>query len=235
MTSWHHFGRLEGDVAPAWWEQHGPVSVAHRCNTPQAVEQASELEFDAVEVDIVETWDGRLLCGHDQLAWTGDITWAVDTDGGMLSSLESVLDAAVTGEVGVYLDLKVVRTGSAARVVACADAWGVDCLVGVSDTDLVLEVHDAGGPASALVRDVWADPAVLVGRVGADAVHPCFDQHIDHLPGHIHAWLSRAKQAAGVLVSWTPHDEHGVHALVDSGLFDVYVIEPEHRDLVPAR
>jgi glycerophosphoryl diester phosphodiesterase len=211
-----------------------PRTVGHRGasalapeNTLRSIELAIEAGLDLVEVDVYLSRDGQLVVIHDEdlrrLAGrpeaVADLTAAelkrVDLGQGHgVPRLAEVLDLA-RHRIGVYVELKGTRTGSALGELARSGASeGVELISGSFEPALVRELRDGAPhvPRSVLFRRTSsAEMVEICASVGARYAHPCFRP--------LDSQVIEALHGAGLLVM-APHtnDPEEARAFADLGI-----------------
>lgn len=203
-----------------------PRTVGHRGasalapeNTLRAIELAIAHGLDMVEVDVHLSREGELMVIHDadllRLAGRRDAVASLTAaelarvdlgDGQGVPRLVDVL-ALARGRLGVYVELKGVRTGFAlGQLVRTGAAEGVELVSGSFDAPLVEELRAAAPdvPRSVLFRQTSTGSMVETCRaVGATYAHPCFRP--------LDAPFVAALHDAGLLVM-APHTNDPVEA-----------------------
>ncbi len=203
-----------------------PRTVGHRGasalapeNTLRAVELAIAHGLDMVEVDVHLSRDGEVVVIHDAdlmrsadrreavARLTADELGRIDLgDGQGVPRLTEVF-AVSRGRLGVYVELKGARTGTAlGQLVLAGAAAGVELVSGSFDTPLVDELRETapGVPRSVLFRRTSTAAMIETCRaVGATYAHPCFRP--------LDASLVAALHDAGLLVM-APHTNDPVEA-----------------------
>jgi glycerophosphoryl diester phosphodiesterase len=211
-----------------------PRTVAHRGasalapeNTLRAIELAIDFGLDLVEVDVYLSRDGQVVVIHDadlhrvarRPEAVADLTAAelarVELGHGQgVPSLPDVLDLA-RGRIGIYVELKGARTGTAlGRIVGSGAAEGVELISGSFDLALVQELRDTAPdvPRSVLfARTATPKMIEVCAAVGARYAHPCFRP--------LDANVVAALHEAGLLVM-APHtnDSDEARAFADLGI-----------------
>lgn len=176
-----------------------------------AVERAIEHGLDLVEVDVHLSHDGELVVVHDGEVRIGGRSVPVAGlpaaelgrlplgEGQGVPRLTEVL-ALARGRIGVYVELKGERTGSAlGELVASGGADGVELISGSFEPALVAELSAAAPtvPRSVLFRPTAAAAMITTCiALGAAYAHPCFRPLTAPLVDSLHA--------AGLLVM-APH------------------------------
>jgi glycerophosphoryl diester phosphodiesterase len=155
-----------------------PISVCHRGasalapeNSLEAFRIAMEHRVSMSELDVYVGVDDELVVTHDP----------VDPDAERaLPRLREVFDL-VRGRMGIYVELKGERTGTAlGRLLGTGAGEGVELIVGSAVLDLVAEVREAAPavPRSILFTADWrgrvADMIMACHELGAVYAHPCF-------------------------------------------------------------
>jgi glycerophosphoryl diester phosphodiesterase len=211
-----------------------PRTVGHRGasalapeNTLRSIELAIESGLDLVEVDVYLSRDGQVVVIHDEdlrrLAGrpeaVADLTAAelrrVDLGQGQgVPRMAEVFDLA-RHRIGVYVELKGTRTGSALGELARSGASeGVELISGSFEPALVRELRDAAPnvPRSVLFRRTSSTEMVRIcATVGARYAHPCFRP--------LDLQIVEALHGAGLLVM-APHtnDPEEARAFADLGI-----------------
>jgi len=211
-----------------------PRTVGHRGasalapeNTLPAIELAITYGLDMVEVDAHLSSDGELMVIHDadllRLVGRPDAVASLPAaelarvdlgDGQGVPRLVDVF-ALARGRLGVYVELKGARTGSAlGRLVRSGAAEGVELISGSFDASLVEELRAAAPevPRSVLFRPASGAAMIDTCRaLGAAYAHPCFRP----LPSA----LVQTLHAAGLIVM-APHtnDPTEAKAFADAGI-----------------
>jgi glycerophosphoryl diester phosphodiesterase len=174
-----------------------PRTVGHRGasalapeNTLRSIELAIDFGLDLVEVDVYLSRDGQVVVIHDEdlrrvarrPEAVADLTAAelarIDLGQGQgVPGLVDVLDLA-RGRIGLYVELKGARTGTAlGRLVGSGAAEGVELISGSFDPVLVQDLRDNAPdvPRSVLfARTATPKMIEVCAAVGARYAHPCF-------------------------------------------------------------
>lgn len=185
-----------------------PRTVGHRGasalapeNTLRAIEVAIEHGLDLVEVDVHLSRDGQLVVIHDAdlRHATGGAEKVADLpaadlaridvgDGQGVPLLSDVIEIA-RGRIGVYVELKGARTGSALGSLARSrDLDGIEIIAGSFEPALVAELREAAPsiPRSVLFQRTGLREMVMVCEsVAATYAHPCF-RPLDDLVKPLH-------------------------------------------------
>src|SRR2546427_5311990 len=175
----------------------GPRTVGHRGasalapeNPLRSIELAIDFGLDLVEVDVYLSRDGELVVIHDEdlrrvarrPESVADLSAAelarVDLGQGQgVPRLADVLDLA-RGRIGIYVELKGVRTGaSLGRLARSGAADGVELISGSFDPTLVRELRESAPdlPRSVLFARTTTQKMIEVcAAVGARYAHPYF-------------------------------------------------------------
>jgi glycerophosphoryl diester phosphodiesterase len=187
-----------------------PRTVGHRGasalapeNTLRAIQLAIAAGLDMVEVDVYLSRDGEVMVIHDadlrraagRPDAVGDLTAAelarVDLGAGQgVPRLAEVL-ALARGRIGVYVELKGDRTGTAlGSLVRSGAASGVEVISGSFDLPLVEELRAAAPevPRSVLFRRTSVAGMIRDCRaVDAAYAHPCFRPLTGEIVDGLHA------------------------------------------------
>ena len=220
-----------------------PRTVGHRGasalapeNTLRAIELAAERGLDLVEVDVYLSRDGELVCVHDAdlqrvagrpeaiATLSADELARVDLGAGQgVPRLMDVL-AVARGRLGVYVELKGDRTGTALGSLARSGGCdGVEVIGGSFDLPLVVELRDEGAavPRSILFRRTSATAMLdACASVGATYAHPCFRPLGRALVDELHA---------GGLLVMAPHtnDRDEARAFAAAGIDILATDDPD--------
>ncbi len=211
-----------------------PRTVGHRGasalapeNTLRSIELAIDFGLDLVEVDVYLSRDGELVVIHDEdlgrLAGrpeavadlTAEDLGRVDLGQGQGIPLLADVLALARGHIGVYVELKGMRTGGAlGRLARSGAAAGVELISGSFEPVLVRELRDTAPevPRSVLFARTSAPKMIeSCGSVGARYAHPCFRP--------LDAAIVNALHGAGLLVM-APHtnDPEEARAFADLGI-----------------
>jgi glycerophosphoryl diester phosphodiesterase len=186
-----------------------PRTVGHRGasalapeNTLRAIELAIAHGLDLVEIDVYLSRDDELVVVHDadlrRLAGRAEEVAALTAaelgqvelgDGQTVPRLVEALESA-RDRIGVYVELKGERTGTALGALARAGALhGIEVIGGSFERELVEELRAMAPavPRSVLFRRTSVESMVTACRgVGAVYAHPCF-RPLDELVGPLHA------------------------------------------------
>lgn len=168
---------------------HRGASALAPENSLLAVERAIQHALELVEVDVHLSRDGELVVVHDAEVTVGGRAVAVSelaaADlaaiplglGQGIPRLSEVL-ALARGRIGVYVELKGARTGSAlGRLVAAGVTEGVEVISGSFEPALVGELRAAAPAVPRTVLFRQAPAAEMIGTcaaLGATYAHPCF-------------------------------------------------------------
>lgn len=204
---------------------HRGASLFAPENTPEAMREAASRGATDVEVDVNMTADGVLLAVHDGVVadgpGAGEVRWisqmteaevraAAGEEGPGPARLGDVLAVVADAGLGVYLDVKQLLPGGAARLGDLVRAHGLgDRAVGASfRADLAGRLKTEGGLTSSLLfHDPGIDVHSLARGLELDFVHPCYDVFGPAaLDPFTPAWVA-AVQAVGVgIVAWNTLD-----------------------------
>lgn len=167
---------------------HRGASLFAPENSPEAVRQAAARGATDVEVDVNMTADGELLAVHDGVVAGGQVRWISQMteaevreamgEGDGPARLDDVLAVVAESGLGVYLDVKQLLPGGAARLGDTVRAHGLgDRAVGASfRADLAGRLKAEGGLTSSLLfHDPGIDVHSLARGLDLDFVHPCYD------------------------------------------------------------
>ncbi|HEX7132881.1 MAG TPA: glycerophosphodiester phosphodiesterase, partial [Iamia sp.] len=167
---------------------HRGASLFAPENSPEAVREAARRGATDVEVDVNMTADGVLLAVHDGVVAGGGVRWisqmteaevrAAMGDGEGPARLDDVLAVVAEAGLGVYLDVKQLLPGGAARLGDLVRSHGLgDRAVGASfRADLTGRLKTEGGLTSSLLfHDPGIDVHSLARGLDLDFVHPCYD------------------------------------------------------------
>ena len=215
---------------------HRGASALAPENTLRAIELAIAAGLDLIEVDVHLSRDGALVVIHDAdlrrmagrsdavAALTADELARVDVGAGQgVPRLTDVL-ALARGHIGVYVELKGARTGTAlGELVRDGGAEGVEVIAGSFDSGLVTELASVTRdlPRSVLFRETSGAAMVeACASVGATYAHPCFRPLDRPIVDELHA--------AGLLVM-APHtnDRAEARAFAAAGIDVLATDDPE--------
>ncbi|TMB62442.1 MAG: glycerophosphodiester phosphodiesterase [Chloroflexi bacterium] len=207
---------------------HRGASALAPENTLLAFGLAAEHGLQLVELDVYLSRDGELVVIHDEdLRRVGGRPERVDSltanelarvdlgRGEGVPRLVDVLELARRRGIGVYVELKGERTGTALGALArSGGARGVEVIGGSFDVPLVVELRVAAPeiPRSVLFRHTdIATMREVCAAVGATYAHPCFRPLGRALVDELHA--------AGLIVM-APHtnDMAEARAFAEAGI-----------------
>lgn len=209
---------------PTWMSSDLAI-IAHRGgaalgreNSIPVLEASLAAGAAAVEVDVQQLGDGCLVLTHDgylmlgdQWLWVRDLNRVeFETATGAPATLLADFLVALSGlGLGLYLEVKAVSPDGVSHALEQISHNNLESrtVVGSFRADVVSQVaRDGRVPASILYRDRWADPLAMASDLGAQFVHPCFDDDpwmIEIMRG---AWLERLHAASIGVVGWNVND-----------------------------
>ena len=187
------------------WPAHvvdRPLCIGHRgaCahaneNTMAAFRVAATLGADMWELDVRLSRDGVVVVSHNetvagangrQIALAAhdaaDIAGIMLDRGGIMPSLQAVIDLATTAERGLYVEVKE-RAAALPALRLLSESAVPFAAIGSFDHDTVRDlaaerrVHPRF-PVSVLVR-VGEDPFIAAAATGADIIHLCWERASD--------------------------------------------------------
>ena len=239
---------LQATIAP---HQRRVLRIAHRGASAYAQEnslasfhRAAELGADMVEIDIRVSADQIAIVSHDSsLKRLYGIEGAVSDYGfeelraltsgsaAMLSFAEA-LDCCRGLGLGVYLDIKRLTARAAAGIFAAIDArhyWG-NVVFGSFRPDHLADIKAARPKAqtSILFGATQIDAVKLAKAIGADYVHPCWENRAAQ-PHKLltRDWIESVRRADLGIVCWHEERPQEIAELMKLGVDAICSDKPE--------
>ena len=239
---------LRSSIAP---HQRRVLRIAHRGasayaqeNSLESFRKAAELGADMVEIDIRVSADDIAIVTHDSsLKRVYGIDGAVSdyrladlramtAAAGSLLSFEEALDACRELGLGLYLDIKQLNMRAAAGIFAALDArhYWRNVIFGCFRPDTLADIKAAQRAAQTaiLFGATEIDAVKLAQSIGADYVHPCWENRAAQ-PHRLltPAWIDAARQADLGIVCWHEERPSEIAALMQLGVDAICSDKPE--------
>ncbi len=230
--------QLEAETPP---ECRRTLRIAHRGasyheieNTMSAFKEAASEHADMVELDVHLTRDGIPVVMHDAslerlTGESGTISRHTlrELQGlrvrGVepIPALDEVLKWAKANMVGVYIELKGAGTDAAAADLVQGIGMARYVIVGSFDKALVkgFKKQMPNVYTSILFHDIDVDAVSLAGEIGADFVHPCWENEGDR-PDRLldYGWVERVHSAGLGVIAWHEERPEVIKALYRLGV-----------------
>ena len=232
---------------------HRGASAYARENSPESLRVAAELGADMAEIDIRVTADDVPVVTHDS-----SLKRLYGIDGGVsdyplddlrrltagadaIRSFAETLDLCRELGLGIYLDIKQLSRGAAQAIFAALDAqhYLKHVIFGSFRPDYLADIKSAcpAAQTSILFNAVDIDAVKLAGAVGADYVHPCWENRAEQ-PHRLLTpeWIAAARAADLGIVCWHEERPAEIAALKALGVDAICSDKPELlRDTPAAR
>jgi glycerophosphoryl diester phosphodiesterase len=226
------------------------LRIAHRGasahapeNTLAAFRLAAELGADMVELDVRLSADGVPVVIHDpHVARTTNGTGLVaeltlaelkrlDAGGGeRIPTLEEAIETCREGGMGLYIEIKDGRAVSPLVELLHRHRLEFGVIVNSLRPDWLAEFKALAPhiPTSVLFGAVNVDPVKLAQAVGADYVHPCWEQRVPH-PHRLLSpkWIQRVREAGLGIITWHEERPEEIAALGQLGVDGICSDRPE--------
>ena len=239
--------RLEREIPPEerrfWRIAHRGASAHAPENTLAAFREAARLGADMVELDVQMTADGAAIVLHDatldrfpghvgevRFKTLDEIRLVNAGEGERIPTLEEAIQTCRELLLGMYIELK---TGEAIETVVQAFQkydlyqWA---LVGSFRPDWVAALkHRAPGiRTSILFHSPHIDPVSLARAVGADFVHPCWENAASQPHTLLtNQWMQRVRDAGLGVILWHEERPEEIAALRRMGVDGICSNAPE--------
>ena len=239
--------RLRKTVAP---HQRRVLRIAHRGasayaqeNSLESFRKAAQLGADMVEIDIRVSADDIPVVTHDSSLkrlygiegavsdYRMDDLRAMTAAGGILS-FEEALESCRELGLGLYLDLKQLNARAAADILAAIDARHFlrHVIFGSFRPDTLADIKAARPDAqtSILFSATQLDAVKLAQSIGADYVHPCWENRAAQ-PHRLltREWIAAARRADLGIVCWHEERPAEIAALMKLGVDAICSDKPE--------
>lgn len=238
--------RLQATVAP---HQRRVLRIAHRGASAYAQEnslasfrKAAELGADMVEIDIRVSADDRPVVTHDSsLKRLYGIEGAVSDyrlddlralTAGNILSFDEALECCRELGLGLYLDLKQLNMRAAAGMLAAIDArhYLRHVIFGSFRPDTLADIKASRPDAqtSILFSATQLDAVKLAQSIGADYVHPCWENRASE-PHRLltHEWIAAVRRAELGIVCWHEERPAEIAALMKLGVDAICSDKPD--------
>ena len=240
--------QLEATIPPG---QRRVLRIAHRGasayaqeNSSDALRTAAELGADLVEIDIrVSADDQPVVCHDSSLKRVYGIDGAVGdysmdelrrlTSGrGEILSFAAALDECRDLGLGLYLDIKQLTAGAARSLLSTLvdEHYLRYTIFGAFRPDYLADIKAALPEArtSILFGAVTVDAVALAQSVGADYVHPCWENRAEE-PHRLLTpeWMRRVREAGLGIVCWHEERPAEIAALKALGVDAICSDRPE--------
>ncbi len=223
---------------------HRGASAYARENSPASLHKAAELGADMVEIDIRTTADDVPVVTHDSsLKRVYGISGSVSdysmaelrrlTAGpGALISFDEAVALCKPLRLGLYLDIKQLSVASARAMLEALDRqhYMKSTIFASFRPDYVADIKAARPDVktSILFGAVTIDPVKLARSVGADYVHPCWENRAEQ-PHRLltREWLDAVRRADLGIVCWHEERPAEIAALKALGVDAICSDKPE--------
>lgn len=246
ITEW--IERLRATIPP---EQRRVLRIAHRggsaCaeeNSLAAIRKAAELGADMVEIDIRTTSDDKPVVIHDGSlkrthgidGYVSDFSMrqlrSVTASASRIIDFDEALGLCRELGLGLYLDIKQLNTKAAAAVFESLDRshYVRQAIFGSFRADYLADIKAARPDArtSILFGAVNIDPVKLAKSIGADYVHPCWQNRADQPHRLLTAdWIEAVRAANLGIVCWHEERPSEIVALRALGVDAICSDKPE--------
>ncbi len=201
---------------------HRGASAHAQENSADALREAARLGADMAEIDIRITADNQPVVAHDSSlkrvygldGAVSDYDWAslraMTEHSGRLLSFDEALVLCKGLGLGMYLDIKQIN-GAAARSMLRSIRerhYLANVIFGAFRPDVLADIKSAlpAAQTSILFSAVKLDPVKLAGSIGADYVHPCWENRAEQ-PHRLLTpeWIAAVRAANLGIVCW--HEE----------------------------
>ena len=223
---------------------HRGASAYAQENSPASLHKAAELGADMVEIDIRSTADDVPVVTHDSsLKRVYGISGSVSdysmaelrrlTAGpGALISFDEAVALCKPLRLGLYLDIKQLSAASARAMLEALDRqhYMKSTIFASFRPDYVAEIKVARPDVktSILFGALTIDPVKLARSVGADYVHPCWENRAEQ-PHRLltREWLDAVRRADLGIVCWHEERPAEIAALKALGVDAICSDKPE--------
>ncbi|MEZ4671830.1 MAG: glycerophosphodiester phosphodiesterase family protein [Anaerolineae bacterium] len=215
---------------------HRGASAYARENSLAALQKAAELGTDMVEVDIRVTADEYPVVAHDDtLKRLYNLPHAIsdltlrelrmqvpDTEEPVMTFEEVALRCEALG-MGMYLDIKALSKQSGKLMFEALDTFHLSdkCIAGSFRGDWLadLKAQRPQMPTSILFGSTRVNAVQLATSIGADYVHPCWENAAPE-PHKLLTpeWLKAVREAGLGIVTWHEERPTEIEALVNLGV-----------------
>jgi len=223
---------------------HRGASAYARENSAEALRVAAELGADMVEIDIRATADDVPVVIHDSslrrvYGIDGNVSdcsmdelRGLDTKRGKIMSFEEAVRLCRGLGLGLYLDIKQLSARSALALMETLDAYHYlqDTIFGSFRPDYLAHVKEARSDAqtSILFNAVNIDPVKLAQSIGADYVHPCWENRAEQPHRLLRPeWIEAVREAELGIVCWHEERPSEIAALKALGVDAICSDKPE--------
>ncbi|MEO8607268.1 MAG: glycerophosphodiester phosphodiesterase [Chloroflexota bacterium] len=202
---------------------HRGASAYAQENSAESFEKASAMGADMVEIDIRLTADGLPVVSHDESLTRlfglstniADLTFAqlqaaIPTGRAPILTFEAVAAVCADLKLGLYLDIKEFNPASGEMVFAALDHFSLTehSIAGSFRPDFAANIKAAHPRlrTSILYGSTHIDPVLLAQAIGADYVHPCWENTTPE-PHRLLTpeWMEKVRAANLGIVCW--HEE----------------------------
>jgi len=239
---------LAAGIAP---RERRVLRIAHRGasayaqeNSLESLRVAAELGADMVEIDIRVTADDVPVVTHDSSLkrvygidgnvsdYNMDELRRLPADPGAISSFAEALDLCRELRLGIYLDIKQLSRGAARTIFEALDAqqYVRNVIFGSFRPDYLADIKAARPDAqtSILFNAVDIDAVQLAESIGADFVHPCWENRAEQ-PHRLLTpeWIAAVRAADLGIVCWHEERPAEIAALKALGVDAICSDKPE--------
>ncbi len=223
---------------------HRGASAYARENSAEALRAAAALGADMVEIDIRATADDVPVVIHDSslrrvYGIDGNVSdysmnelRRLDTNRGKIISFEEAVSLCRRLALGLYLDIKQLSAQSALALLETLDEYHYlrNTIFGSFRPDYLAHVKAARSDAqtSILFGAVNIDPVKLAQSIGADYVHPCWENRAEQ-PHRLlkPEWIEAVREAELGIVCWHEERPSEIAALKALGVDAICSDKPE--------
>ena len=223
---------------------HRGASAYARENSGDALRAAAELGADMVEIDIRVTADDQPVVCHDSSLkrvygvdgavgdYTLDELRRLTAEVGEILSFDAALRVCKELDLGLYLDIKQLTPGAARSALLSLKErhYLRNAIFGSFRPDHLADIKAALPEArtSILFGAVNVDAVKLAQAVGADYVHPCWENRADE-PHRLLTpeWIKRVRDAGLGIVCWHEERPAEIAALKALGVDAICSDQPE--------
>jgi glycerophosphoryl diester phosphodiesterase len=244
-----------------WWadflarttppDQRRPLRIAHRGASAYAqegsqasVEKAADLGSDMVEIDLRVTADDVPIIAHDSSLQRvfgiegtiaemtlEELRAATPPNRQPILTFDEMLELCSSLGLGLYLDIKEITPGSAAKVVENLRKRGMlnYAIFGSFRPDIIAEIkaNAPGVVTSILFSSTHIDPVALAKACSADYVHPCWERFPSPADLLTPDWIDAVRQANLGIVCWHEERPEVIAALNALGVEGICSDQPE--------
>ena len=230
---------------------HRGASAYAQENSPESLKVAAELGADMVEIDIRVTADDAPVVTHDSSLkrvygidggvsdYSLDELRRLTAGAGAINSFAEALDLCRGSGLGIYLDIKQLSQGAARTIFEALDAqhYWKQVIFGSFRPDYLADIKSACPQAqtSILFNAVNIDAVKLAQAVGADFVHPCWENRAEQ-PHRLLTpeWIAAVRAADLGIVCWHEERPAEIAALKALGVDAICSDKPELLRDIPA-